>query len=211
MRPLKIPEILERLAEQLQDSKPGLPAQLQMAPDHRRHERTYLEVGDSCLKAGVLILLYPVNGRFHVALTLRSDRVAHHQAQISFPGGSNDPGESLVETALREAREELNIAPDSLRVLGELTPLYVPPSNYCIFPFVAVADHRPDFQAASDEVAEIIEVPLDHLLNPGSVKREHWTIHGVGVEVPFFLYGGHKIWGATAMILAELLEIIRSK
>jgi 8-oxo-dGTP pyrophosphatase MutT (NUDIX family) len=203
--------ILERLAAQLQGSKPGLPAQLRMAPDHRRHERTYLDVGDSCLKAGVLILLYPVNGRFHVALTLRSNRVAHHQAQISFPGGSNDPGESLVETALREAREELNIAPDSLRVLGELTPLYVPPSNYCIYPFVAAADRRPDFHAAPDEVAEVIEVPLDHLLNPTNIHREHWTFHGLGVEVPFYLYGGHKIWGATAMILAELLEIFPSK
>ncbi len=211
MRQMKTAKILEHLAERLQGSRPGLRAQLRMAPDHRRHERTYLEVGDSYLKAGVLILLYPIKGRFHVALTLRSNRVAHHQAQISFPGGSNNPGESIVETALREAREELNIAPDSLRVLGELTPLYVPPSNYCIFPIVAAADRRPDFRAAPDEVAEIIEVPLDHLLSPGNVKKAKWTLHGIGVEVPFYLYCKHKIWGATAMILAELLEIIQSK
>jgi 8-oxo-dGTP pyrophosphatase MutT (NUDIX family) len=211
MRDMKTATILERLAAQLQGLKPGLPAQLRMAPDNRRHERTYQEVGDSCLKAGVLILLYPVKGRLYIAFTLRSTRVAHHQAQISFPGGSNDAGESLVETALREAQEELNVAPDSLRILGELTPLYVPPSNYCIYPFVAATDHRPDFQAAPDEVAEVIEVPLDHLLDPRNMQREHWTLHGLGVEVPFYLYGAHKIWGATAMILAELLELIQLK
>jgi 8-oxo-dGTP pyrophosphatase MutT (NUDIX family) len=202
---------LERLAAQLQGPKPGLPAQLQMAPDHRRHERTYKDVGDSCLKAGVLILLYPMNGRLHLALTLRSTRVAHHQAQISFPGGSNDAGESLVETALREAREELDVAPDSVRVLGELTPLYVQPSNYCIYPVVAATDHRPDFRAAPDEVEEVIEVPLDHLLDPGNARREHWALRGLEVTVPFYVYREHKIWGATAMILAELLDLIHSK
>ncbi len=202
---------LERLAGLLQGPKPGLLGQLRMAPDHRRHERTYKEVGDSCLKAGVLILLYPVNGRLHVALTLRSTRVAHHQAQISFPGGHNDAGESLIDTALREAREELNVAPDSLRILGELTPLYVPPSNYCIYPVVASIDHRPDFRAAPDEVAEIIEIPLDHLLDSGNTRREFWALRGLEVTVPFYLYHEHKIWGATAMILAELLEIFPSK
>lgn len=208
---MKTESILDLLKAQIQGSKPGLPAQLRMAPDHRRHEKTYQEVGDSCLRAGVLILLYPVKDRLHVALTLRSTRVAHHQAQISFPGGSNDAGESLVETALREAREELNVAPDSLRILGELTPLYVPPSNYCIYPVVAATDHRPDFKAAPDEVAEVIEVPLDHLLNPGNIRREQWALHGLEVTVPFYLYHGHKIWGATAMILAELLNLIHSK
>ena len=135
--------------------------------------------------------------------------MAHHQAQISFPGGQMDEQESAVETALREAAEELNIAAAEVQVLGQLTPLYIPPSNYCIYPVVAVAERRPDFRPSPHEVAEVIEVPLDHLLEPGNVKRETWPIRGTDVTVPFYYFQGHKIWGATAMVLAELLDLIK--
>lgn len=202
---------LDSLASRLSGPKPGIISQLKMVPDHRRHEKTYQEIGDSCHKAGVLLLLYPWQGRLHIVLTRRTAKVAQHQAQISFPGGHQDSHESLLETALREAEEELSVPPSSVHVLGELTPLYVPPSNYCIYPMVAIAVSRPDFRPSPDEVAEVIEVPLDHLLNTKNVRREVWPLRGLDVSVPFYSFQDHKIWGATAMIMAELLDLIRSR
>ena len=199
---------LEHLALRLREEKPGLESQLKMVPEHRRGDKTYREAGDSCLRAGVLVLLYPREGRLHLVLTRRTTQVFHHQAQISFPGGQMDGQESPAEAALREGQEELDIRPDEVRVLGELTPLYIPPSNYCIYPIVAAAEKRPDFRPSPHEVAEVIEVPLGHLLDPKNVKREIWPLHGLDVRVPYYHFQGHKIWGATAMVLAELLDLI---
>ena len=199
---------LSLLERRLQGPKPGLDSQLKMVPDHRRHDKTFEEVGKTCLRAAVLVLIYPRQSRPHLVLTRRTSHVAHHQAQISFPGGQMDEGESAIRTALREAAEELNIAPEEVRVLGELTPLYVPPSNYCIYPVVAVAESRPDFRPAPREVAEVIEVPLSHLQDARNIKRENWPLRGMNVMVPFYFFEGHKIWGATAMVLAEFLDLI---
>lgn len=119
-----------------------------------------------------------------------------------------DEHETAVETALREAVEELNIEPAAVRILGELTPLYVAPSNYCIYPVVAVVGTRPDFRPSPHEVAEVIEVPLVHFLDTANIKKERWSLRGMDVIVPFYFFNGHKIWGATAMVLAEFLDIL---
>ena len=202
-------EILQYLEEALKALKPGLDAQLKMMPHPRPGNRIYSEVEDSCLKAGVLILLYPLNDKLHVVFTRRTSRVDFHQAQISFPGGQQEQDESFKEAAVREAHEEVNIPPDSVRILGELTPLYIPPSNYCVYPVVGVADERPDFQPSELEVEEVIEIPLDHLLNPENIRRETWHYKGRDIEVPFYSFKSHKIWGATAMILSELIELLK--
>ena len=199
---------LIHLERRLQGPKPGLVSQLKMVPDPRPGDKTYQEFGDTCLRAGVLVLIYPREDGFYLVLTRRTSQVAHHQAQISFPGGQMDKQESAVETALREAAEEINIAAAEVRVLGQLTPLYIPPSNYCIYPVVAAAERRPDFRPSPHEVAEVIEVPLDHLLDLRNIKREKWPLRGIEVTVPFYFFGGHKIWGATAMVLAELLDLV---
>jgi hypothetical protein len=89
-----------------------------------------------------------------------------------------------------------------------LTPLYIPPSNTCIHPVVASIPERPDFIRAPKEVEEVIEIPLEHLRDPVNCHEEIWTIRGVPVRVPFYLFEGHKVWGATAMVLAELLELL---
>jgi len=172
---------------------------------------TYEEAGDNCLRAGVLVLLYPKDGINHVVFIERTATVSHHQNQISFPGGHRNDKENVIEAALRESWEELKIPASKLRILGELTPLYVQTSNYCIHPVVAISDRRPDFKPSSDEVAQVIEVPLSHLLNPESRRLETWWLRGREVAVPFYLYQEHKIWGATAMILAELLDILNSR
>jgi len=197
-----------RLSARLKKPKPGLAAQLRMVPDPRPGQKTYQEVLDTCRPAAVLILIYPRRGKLHLVLTLRTSRVDHHRDQVSLPGGEKDSHETIIQAALREASEELGVRASEVRILGELTPLYIPPSNYCIFPVVATAAKRPDFRRAPAEVAEVIDLPLVILLDPGSVRREVWRLHGEDTVVPFYAFGGHKIWGATAMVLAELAEII---
>ena len=201
---------MQRLEQRLRsEGKPGLRAQLKLSPDPRPGDRVYQEVQDICRRAGVLVLLYPRDERLHVLLTRRTSALLHHRAQISFPGGQQEPGEDLQATSLREAREEVGITPQNLCLLGELTPLYIPPSNFCIYPTVASAADPPDFCPCAEEVAEVLEVPLDYLADPKSLERETWMIRGEEVSVPFYRYEDRKIWGATAMVLAELLEILR--
>jgi len=199
---------LRALESSLRGARPGLKAQLRLAPEPRPGTRVYQDVHPSSLSAGVLVLLYPERGHLQILLTQRTAELLHHRAQISFPGGQQEAGEDLQLTALRESQEEVGIDPQGLRILGSLTPLFIPPSNYCIFPTVAYASERPALQPSEKEVAAVLEVPLGHLRDPRNLKREIWQLRGLDVCVPFFDYQGHKIWGATAMVLSELLEII---
>jgi 8-oxo-dGTP pyrophosphatase MutT (NUDIX family) len=201
--------ILERIEKGLWMPLPGIPAQLRMAPDPRpQGHKAYFEVEGTCLKAGVLLLLYEKGGRLRILLTRRTERVLHHPGQISFPGGEQHPGESVEATALRETKEELGVDLEAARILGRLTPLYIAPSNYCVYPTVIFLPGEPLFRPQPDEVAEIIEVPVSHLAEPANRRREIWTIGDRTANVPFYEFQGHKIWGATAMVLAEFLALL---
>jgi len=200
--------LLDRIARGLREPLPGIPAQLSMAVDPRPGHKPYYEVEETCRKAGVLVLLYRRDGRLYVLLTLRTDRVLHHRGQVSFPGGEQHPGESIEATALRETEEEIGLDLSAVRILGRLTPLYVPPSNYCVYPTVAFFPSDPEFHPQPDEVAEVIEVPLADLADPASVRRESWDLGGRRADVPYFAAAGHRIWGATAMILSEFVALL---
>ena len=201
---------LKNIVRSLQGQKPGFEAQRMMLPQPRPGTRFMHDVEDACYKAGVLILLYPVDGEVYLALTRRTESVDSHRGQISLPGGRKESDESLIEAALRETEEELGIGAKGLTVIGELTPLYIPPSQYCIYPTIAVADSRPVFRPSPEEVAELIELPLSHLLDDGNIVREEWTIRGMRVDVPFYHFQEYKIWGATAMVLAEFLVMVKN-
>ncbi len=190
----------------LQQPRPGLKAQISMSP----RPRAPVTNTAPARAGGVLLLLYPINGRLHLVLTRRTEELSRHKGQISLPGGAREPGESFEEAALREAHEELNLNPADVQVLGRLSPLYIPPSNYCIRPVVGYTPARPDFQPDPREVAEVLEVPLAELLDPATVREEDWLLRGITVRVPFFAVQQHKVWGATAMVLAEFVALIRS-
>lgn len=158
---------------------------------------------------GVLLLLYPQRDELYLVLTQRTDRLPNHKGQVSFPGGACDPGESFVETALREAREELGIDPAQVSVLGELTPLYISASNFCIHPVVGYTPSPPEFRPNPREVAQVLQAPVSIFLNPVIVREERWPWQGIEMRVPYFLLDGqHKVWGATAMVLAEFVAQI---
>jgi 8-oxo-dGTP pyrophosphatase MutT (NUDIX family) len=200
--------ILAKIELGLRAPLPGISAQLRMAPEPRLGHKAYFEVEGSCLKAGVLLLLYERAGRLCLLLTRRTELVLHHRGQISFPGGEQHSGESLEATALRETAEELGVDLGPARILGKLTPLYIPPSNYCIYPTVACLPGEPALRPQPDEVAEVIEVPVSHLAAPENSRREVRTIGGRRIDVPFYEYQGSEIWGGTAMVLAEFLALL---
>jgi 8-oxo-dGTP pyrophosphatase MutT (NUDIX family) len=200
---------LSRLSAALDRPLPGLAAQMGMAPIPRPGTDRILDPTLNCRRAGVLVLLYPRDGDLSLVLTRRTDEVDTHRGQISLPGGSMDPGEDAASAALREAWEELAVDTTHVEVLGELSPLYIPPSSFCIYPVVAHAAERPNFVPNAGEVAEVLEVSLAHLLDPATRGEEIWPIRGADVRVPFYRVGHHKVWGATAMVLCEFLELIR--
>ncbi len=180
-----------------------------MSPQPRPGSERILEPGLNCRHAGVLVLLYPgPTGELMLVLTRRTETVNHHRGQISLPGGAVEAGETFVAAALREAREELGVPSAAVEVLGALSPVYIPHSDFCLHPVVGALSQRPTFEPCASEVAEVIEAPLRELLDPTTVCCETWDLHGQPTRVPLYAFGAHKVWGATAMILAELAALL---
>ncbi|HQV29137.1 MAG TPA: CoA pyrophosphatase [Thermoflexales bacterium] len=201
--------VIDLAREALRRPLPGFAGQSRMMPPGR-----FVPPDISAAHlGGVLVLLYPVDGVAHVVLTRRTETLGKHRGQISFPGGRMDAGDhDLIATALRETREELGIEVSEANVLGTLTPLYIPPSNYLIHPAVAALPGRPRFAPNPAEVAEVIEVALETLATPEARSVGPMPVVRNGttfvVDMPHFVVGGHRVWGATAMVLAELLEAL---
>jgi 8-oxo-dGTP pyrophosphatase MutT (NUDIX family) len=200
---------IDRLHERLDAPLPGTDAQLTMAPVYRQDPSMAAIEDKACREAGVLALLFPLDDAPHLLLTVRRPDLTDHAGQISFPGGSREAGETLKEAALREAHEEVGLPPEAVEVLGAMTPLYIPPSNYCVHPFVGAAPEPPSLSPQDAEVAAILRVPLAHLLAPTTRRVEPWTLREQTIDVPFYAVETHSVWGATAMMLAELLALLR--
>ena len=157
-------------------------------------------------RAAVLVPILRSPAGPRVVYTLRTDGLRDHAGQVSFPGGSVHPGDaSLLETALREAEEEVDLRRDLIEVVGELEDMYVPPSRFLVKPFVALLPPEAELVLAPDEVEAIFSVRLEELMSPESLRTEVWEREGRRIEVPLFAVGGHEIWGATAAMTANLL------
>jgi hypothetical protein len=155
-----------------------------------------------------LLLLFPIDARVHLPLTVRSSRLPNHAGQVSLPGGGVEAGETIEHAALREAQEETGVEPGKVRVLGRLTPLHIPVSGYVLHPVVGATDSRPDFRLADAEVDKLIEPSLEVLLDPGCVRHTPRMKDGLFQDVPYFSLDDVQVWGATAMVLAEFLQLV---
>ena len=198
---------VQRLRAGLSGVLPGFEAQARMAPRPRPgwYDGT---IPDDVRQGAALVLLYPAEEPLHVVLTVRRRDLPQHGGQVSLPGGAREPGESVVDAALREANEEVGIDPAGIEVLGRLTPLHIPASGFVLHAVVAHGKERPELHPADGEVERILEIPLTNLLDSSRLRVERRDLGGRERDIPFFDLEGEKVWGATAMILAELLWLL---
>ena len=192
---------------------PGITAHLTMAPASRKDPEQLIIQGKPCRAAGVMALLFPYSdGSPGILLTKRREDLPEHAGQIAFPGGRQEDEESLIQTALRETEEEIGLHPSFIHMLGPLTPIYINVSNYCVYPFVGLLDTIPSaLTLEENEVQSILKISIPQLAAPQTRKEEIRIIRGQRLRVPFYAVNNEVIWGATAMILAELLMIIHSQ
>lgn len=209
MRERDIEAFLATLRADLHTSLPGRAAHARMAPRPRSGPLQPQDPRDDTRRGGVLVLFYPHQNRLWLPFILRATYHGVHSGQVSFPGGGFEPDDAdLMATALREAYEEIGVAPESVQLLGLLSTLYIAPSNFLVQPVLGYTPTRPEFHLDPYEVADLIEVPVADLLDPTNVGQEARRLRDDRMaDVPFFAIQGHVIWGATAMILSELLAL----
>lgn len=178
-------------------------AQREMVPGDRTNGR-FPPPDDMPRVGAVLILLYLKQDKTHLLLTKRPDSLRTHSGQVSFPGGRHEPPESLAETALREAEEEVGLTPAAVSLLGRFESVYIPPSNFEVHPFVGWSACAPRFDPDPREVEQVIELPLARLHDRSLRGEEERMLNGRSLTIPYYRFAGYKVWGATAMLLAEL-------
>jgi len=196
-----------RIRERLTMPLPGAAAQQRFAARPAREGWTPDLRPDGARVAAALILLFARAGEVRVPLTVRHLGLPQHAGQVSLPGGAIDAGESIDAAALREAEEEIGVAAADVRVLGVLSSLWVPVSNFVIHPVIGITEHEPSFRVHEREVAALIELPLSSLRDPAVVRSVRRVRDGVDIEYRVFEVDGHTVWGATAMVLSEFLEV----
>jgi len=204
-------DTIEILRQRLQQPLPGIVAQERMMA---RVVSMPLKVPDNARPSAVLCLLFPVNDELHILLMKRREDKTAHSGQVSFPGGSYEATDAgLKATALREAQEEVGIMSADVAILGALTPLYIPVSNFNVYPFVGFAKNRPVYNLSHNEVSYTIEVSLKSLLDPArkiTTDVISPAVPGVIRKVKAYqLEDGTIIWGATAMIISELEAVLK--
>jgi 8-oxo-dGTP pyrophosphatase MutT (NUDIX family) len=195
------------LEEALRGPLPGTDAHALLAPIPRRAWPPDMSLSAIRDAAG-LLLVFPIDGAAHVVLTVRADTLGRHGGQISLPGGVIEPGETLVEAALREAHEEVGLAGDAVDTLGALTPVDIHVSGFRLHPIVGTMNHRPTLHPADGEVARVLEIPVADLFAPRSFVWRTIERDGRSLQVPTLVAQGAEIWGATAMVLAEFLRVL---
>lgn len=205
-------EIISQFSEIFSRNLPGWEAHQKMINFKRPNVQDASKLDPNARKSAVLALLYPKQDELHTVLMLRNVYNGTHSGQVSFPGGKVEPeDQSLWHTALREANEEVGLSAEGIVQLGELTNVYIPPSRFMVSPFLAFSPTAPHFSADETEVQRILETPvsrfLDHrmigekLIKPASMD--------VKMKIKYYDVAGETVWGATAMMISELVEIIK--
>ena len=205
-------DFLKYVPKLIEVTLPASEAHYKMAPLERIESMKNLKISSINPKsAAVMMLFYPKKGRTHLVLIVRNSYEGVHSAQIAFPGGKYEPkDENFQNTALRETQEEIGIPPDSIEIIMAFTNLYIQPSNFMVYPFLGICREEIIFIPDNNEVATIIELPLSDFLNDDlivSVKLS--TSYAKDIDIPAFKIKEHIVWGATAMMLSELKEVLK--
>jgi ADP-ribose pyrophosphatase YjhB (NUDIX family) len=215
------PSLHDMLVDRLRPPLPGRASQVRFAPE-LGFGRHFAVPPASARRAAVVALLYSfetepltIENRvkspldcWRIPLIVRPDHLEHHAGQIALPGGMIEAGESSADAALRELHEELGVPRDGIELLGELSPIYVFASDNFVSPWVAMISRAPTFILNADEVAAVIELPVAVLVEKNAVGSEIREQRGVRFRAPYYRCGRHRIWGATATILAELAALL---
>ena len=205
-------EFLRYVPKLIEAELPAINAHLKMAPLERLESLKNNNAEDKQPRiASVLMLFYPKNDKTHLVLIVRNSYEGIHSAQIAFPGGKHErEDENFSVTALRETHEEVGIHPDKIEILKPFTELYIPPSNFMVHPFLGISKEELVFVPEPAEVANIIELPLSTFLDDAIVINTNLsTSYAANITVPAFKIEEHIVWGATAMMLSELKEVLK--
>ena len=200
---MEIKEFLHKSPKLNQIPKPGTKSQLKMAPPGR----TYYEKTNTLRFAATVMLFYPINTKIHFCLIRRTLKTTIHSNQVCFPGGEKEKSDkNYWNTGLREMNEEIGVKQDQVVYITELSKLFIPVSNFIVFPYMARIEKRPSFLINDSEVEYLIEVKLSMLLSKDSIGKSNISNR----KVPIFNFKGEHVWGATAMILAEARDLFLS-
>jgi 8-oxo-dGTP pyrophosphatase MutT (NUDIX family) len=201
-------DFVQHLKNNLLLPLPGRGAQSKLEPPTRKN---YPDENPPDARLGaVLALFFPDAGSTRLIFIQRTPSRGVHSGQISFPGGAYETeDQNMRNTAIRETNEEIGVPTGQINIIGKLSLLYIPPSNFLVHPFVGYVEEKPDFTPDPSEVNAVFSVSLDQLLHDECIQNMDTTVHDTRINVPCFYVGEKIIWGATAMILSELLEVIR--
>ena len=205
-------DFLAHVPKLMEVGLPASEAHFKMAPLERIESMKNLKIETKNPKtAAVMMLFYPKNGETHLVLIVRNSYQGVHSAQIAFPGGKYEPRDQIFEnTALRETHEEIGIPPDSIEILKAFTRLYIPPSNFMVYPFFGICRDEIVFVPDTSEVADISELPLSVFMGDDILVSVNLTTsYAENIMVPAFKIEEHIVWGATAMMLSELKEVLK--
>lgn len=202
-------QFVDRLSKRLQEPLPGRRAQELMAPKPINERRFEEDPNSPARPGGVMVLLYPENDEIYLPLTKRPEYAGAHSGQVSFPGGKVEKMDrDIIHTALRETQEEIGVANDSIEIIGQLSELFIVASNFKVYPSVGVLKYKPDFIPDTREVTHVLTPSLTELrdLERRSTKTMHFPPYSI--ESPYFDVEGEVVWGATAMIISELIHLV---
>lgn len=196
------------IAEEIGLGLPGFSAHVEMDP-LRGQERSEMKQGRQPRQSAVLILCFNEGGKWKFPLIQRPTYEGTHSGQIALPGGKQELGETYIETALREANEEIGVNSGRVQIIGELSDIYIPPSNFNVRPVIGVMDERTEYILDQREVVEVIEVSVDDLIDARCRRFAPIKVdRGTKIQMPCFDFGGKIVWGATAMILSEMAWVV---
>jgi 8-oxo-dGTP pyrophosphatase MutT (NUDIX family) len=204
---------IDQIKQKLQLPLPGISSHLKMAPPHRAQEIiNQLDNAENAKKSAVLILFFHEADVLKMIVIRRSVYVGTHSGQIAFPGGRYEEEDKEVRiTALREIEEEIGISEDKIEIIGRLTDIYVPPSNFLISIFVGYLAEKPVYKIDEREVDEVIEIPFAEFFKPDLIKEKSFFVNSIKAadNAPYFDVNNAEIWGASAMVISELLDVMK--